>query len=43
MVCGFLQAHSLPIQLHKGDEVLDLTRVVVKPSEVRAGRKKSNL
>lgn len=30
------------IQLHKADEVLDLTRVVFKPSEARVNREKSN-
>lgn len=31
------------IQLHKADEVLDFTRVVVKPSEARVNREKSHV
>ena len=31
------------IQLHKADEVLDLNRVVVQPSEARVNREKANV
>lgn len=41
MVWGFSRHTQLPIQLCKGDGVLDLTGIEVKPREARAAERSS--